>query len=245
MPRASKRFISPGIVVPGAVLRDLNPTSSLDLPTAAKLSKAAYKRNQPVDGFNIDPRFSDRNKTTYVRTHPDGRKEAIIAHSGTRLSGGASNAFRDLTNNSLLALGLKRLSSRFQGGLKTTKQVMQEYGDNNVSSVGHSAGGAIALHSHNELRAPGDADGHRVIAISPGISPLDVKRSHYLLNAASHLAPLYSATADKPLRLGHAAEIHVVRKDTIASLAPFVQGNVTVHDKKPGVRDPHSIDNFT
>jgi hypothetical protein len=87
------------------------------------------------------------------------------------------------------------------------------------------------------------------VGYSPGIAPLDIKRSNYALKVAEHLVPAfgipYSMAASEPIRLGDNAKVHAVKKDYIASLAPYIDGkHVTLHDKKPGVRDPHSLDNF-
>jgi hypothetical protein len=86
-------------------------------------------------------------------------------------------------------------------------------------------------------------------AYNPGIAGTDVRHSKYLLTAAEHLVPAfgipYSMAASEPIRLGENAKVHHVKGDYIASLSPYIDAkHVEMHDKKDGVRSPHSLENF-
>jgi hypothetical protein len=240
---AASKMRAPAIV--NSDPRDLNGdgvVTDAEIKEYARLSQAAYKRLQPVDGYAIDTDLSDRNSTTYVK---DGR--ATVAYAGTRLSGASGARWRDLGQDALIALSLKGLSSRMQGAESTAKKAVAKYGRDKVSLTGHSAGSTAALYAHQRL---GTEDGGvRTVGFNPGISPLDVKRSNYALDVAKHVLPTfglpYSVAADRPMKLGKNAQIHAVKGDVVSSLAPYVESDkVTVHDKQTTIRDPHKLENF-
>ena len=244
MPRASRKFISPGFLEPGAVPLNVNS----DAPPVTdeqyvQLARAAYKRNEPVDGFTISPEGSDRNRTVFVK---NGTQHHVVAFSGTRLSGSSGAKWRDLGNNALLALGLSKLGARHRSAVALTKELVDKHGKENVSTVGHSAGGHLALVSHQATRTSGDDAGIHARALNPGFSPLDAKRSRYLLAPLSHLVPGYSLLSQAvhtPVKLGDNAHVKAVRGDIISSVSPHIDAShVEIIDKK--FRDPHALANF-
>jgi hypothetical protein len=220
---------------------DAKPAEPLEAPSGppadhhkyAILAHAAYTRNKPVDGYDIDPAFSDRNRTTYV---DKATGKAIIAFRGTQLSGdgGTGNRWTDLGADSLIALGLQDLSKRFQGSRRVTKQVMARYGKDNVALTGHSLGGSQALYVHHRINS--HLETH---AFNPGISPVDVERSRGLFGP-EHVASLFN----KAPKFGKMAHTYITRGDLISSLAPHVRG-LQVHRMPTKVkRNPHAIRNF-
>lgn len=85
-------------------------------------------------GFTYDPELS--SMTTKVLVDPKGNP--VVLHRGSvRVSDW-------LANNAALAVGLDKYAPRFKESKKTIEQVKQKYSGKNVTSVGHSLGGALA-----------------------------------------------------------------------------------------------------
>jgi len=189
----------------------------------AKLSQGSYG-NQPVEGYDIDPQFSNQNRTLYVsKTDPT---KAVYSFRGTDLAT-RSNKWKDIGTDALLALGLKDVSSRFQNALEATKQAQSKYKD--LTLTGTSLGGSQGLYVAQKTGLPA-----RIF--NPGISPLDVKRTKGAIMADS-IANLLRPKAKSNV----VAYTTVV--DPISSLTPFVAGVKTVA-VKPKMRNTHSLKNF-
>lgn len=115
----------------------------------APFAAGAYSRT-PVAGWQIDSALSNIDRTVYF--HPHSGK-AIVAFSGTRPTQRGA-AFRDLSTDALLALGLKDTSHRFKNMEKVTSQAISKYGPSNVHLTGHSLGGSVAMEMSRKHHLP-------------------------------------------------------------------------------------------
>lgn len=198
----------------------------------AILADASYRRNTPVEGYEIDSEFSDRNRTVYVK---DGK--AHIAFRGTQLSGekAENNKWRDLGADALIALGLQDLSARFRGSLAVTKKVAAKYGGaQNVVLTGHSLGGAQALFVNSRMGAV-KPETH---AFNPGVSPIDVARSKGLFG------PQHARSLFNKRPVFENATGYITRGDLVSALAPHLPNlPVKMVPLKPRKR-PHALAHF-
>jgi len=138
----------------------------------ATLAKATYTSSD-VSGFQKLNDFSSPDRTVYQR-HNDGK--VFISFRGTDTSDffqdpeeyqwhdqptsymkhaakamWESRAFRDVSTDAMLALGLPKSSlNRFRNAERVTKTLIDTYGKQNVVAVGHSLGGSQALHVSNK-----------------------------------------------------------------------------------------------
>lgn len=189
----------------------------------AKLSQGSYG-GQPVEGWNIDPEFSNQNRTMYVsKTDP---QKAVYSFRGTDIAT-KSNKWKDLGTDALLALGLKDVSSRFQNALQATQGAQKKYKD--LTLTGTSLGGSQGMYVAQKTGLPA-----RVF--NPGVSPLDVKRTKGAIMADSIANLLRPKSKSNVI-----AYTTVV--DPISSLTPFVEGVKTI-PVKPKIRNTHSLKNF-
>jgi hypothetical protein len=202
----------------------------------AALAEAAYTRAKPMEGYTIDPEFSDRNRTVYI---DDETGKAHIAFRGTQLSGHGKEGSRwaDVGADALIALSLQDLGYRFRGARKVTKQVMEKYGGaDNVVLHGHSLGGSVGLYVHSRL----GKNKPEVHAFNPGVSPVDVLRSKGVFGP-EHVRSLFNK---KPV-FGANAHSYITRGDLISSLSPYLKGLRTHVVPMKGNRNAHAIRHFT
>ena len=107
------------------------------------LSKGAYEQVPTVKGWKLDPELSGVNRSVYTK---DGK--AVVSFKGSDFSNPKSKGFwDDLGSDILLFGGAQGVSSRFKNAVKTVEQAKQKYGSENVSTTGHSLGGAQSLHA--------------------------------------------------------------------------------------------------
>ena len=102
---------------------------------------AAYNRNNRMagipDGYILDSQLTNRNRAVYI--NPD-TKTAVLALRGTSLKG--DTKYGDLGSDTLLALNMRHLSSRFNNATRTAKQIEQNYPGYKYIASGHSLGGS-------------------------------------------------------------------------------------------------------
>lgn len=191
----------------------------------AKLAQGSYG-GQPIEGYNIDPQFSNQNRTLYVNKDTG---KAVYSFRGTDLAT-RSNKWKDLGTDALLALGLKDLSSRFQNAEQATKDAIQKYGKDNITLTGTSLGGSQGIYVAQKTGLPA-----RVF--NAGVSPLDVKRTKGAIMAdtvANLLRPKTKSNVIAYTSIG----------DPISSLTPFLEGVKTIPIVPKNKRNPHSLKNF-
>lgn len=209
-------------------------TESTEIPDWQKyavLAQASYTRAKPVEGYTIDPEFSDRNRTLYV---DDKSGKAILAFRGTKLSGDQSSKWADLGADALIAMGIQDASARFRGSRKVAKQVIAKYGKDNVVLTGHSLGGSQALYVHHRLFDKPEAH-----AFNAGISPVDVMRSKGIFGP-DHIRSLFN----KVPVWGKNVHSYITRGDLISSLSPHIKGLRTHVVPMKDNRNPHALRHF-
>ena len=194
------------------------PTSAENQNLYAKLSDGAYG-GKPVEGWDIDSSLSNQHRTVY---HKDGK--AVVAFRGTSLNN-KKERYKDVGTDLLLGLGLKKLSTRFNNGKKTTDLAIQKYGRDSVSTTGHSMGGAISVYVHQKR----GLDTH---AFNPGVGADD------LIKNGKHIASILPSD-----KLKSNAHLYYTKKDVIGGLAKHLKGG-THHVVKQIRKNAHSLNNF-
>lgn len=86
--------------------------------------------------LDTDPNITNEEHRVYTR---DG-KLAVIVHRGTK-------TWKDVGTDTLIALGLDKLSPRFHEARRVTRDVRKKYPDYKIYGMGHSLGGALAEQS--------------------------------------------------------------------------------------------------
>lgn len=130
---------------------DLQPGSDEHRRHYAAFAKAAYdgpSKAQLPDGYMLDVAYSNRNQVLGVNHE---KKHAVLGFRGTDLTN-VSKAIGDLTDDALLATGLKTLSSRFRGGVRAAKAVRVAYPEYRLAVTGHSLGASTASHVHSKVK---------------------------------------------------------------------------------------------
>ena len=100
----------------------------------SQLANAVYTNEIPKH-FTIDQEFNEEKQKVYL----DKNNKPIIAFRGT-----VPTDINDLLNDAILLIGLEGFSPRFQNSVEFTKKVIDKYGKENISLVGHSLGSSIA-----------------------------------------------------------------------------------------------------
>jgi hypothetical protein len=190
----------------------------------AKLSQGAYG-SKDVEGWTKDPKHSSRDRTLYYRDHPDGKRESVMALRGTDLT--RNSRGKDLGADALVFAGLQSYGARFRGAEKAAKSALKDHPD--LKTTGHSLGGSVSLHLNHKL-------GLGAETFNAGVSPFDIKHGG--------IGPEHILNLMKPKpNIKPNARLHVIRKDVIGGIAPFIKGlNVNIHKQKH--RNPHSLKNF-
>lgn len=107
----------------------------LAVSTFKNLLNASYdKKQKNIDGFIQDESLS--TKTSKVYYNPD-TGQSVVAHRGT-------SGFTDWFNNAVYAYGgekLYKMTPRFKEAEKVQKEASKKYGNQNLTTIGHSQGG--------------------------------------------------------------------------------------------------------
>ena len=107
-----------------------------------KLSWAVYQDEKPknINGWQYKKSIQDRNGF-YAEVYEKNGK-AIFAIRGTDTDRGKTEKITDLYND--VQIGLLNLPIQMKSAEKTYKQLIQQYGKENVITTGHSLGGSIS-----------------------------------------------------------------------------------------------------
>jgi hypothetical protein len=97
------------------------------------LKKSYAKKLDNYGDFIVDKQLSGQRVQVY---HNPKTNQTVVSHRGTQ---GTKDVFTDIG----LAMGFKN-NKRFKHAEKIQKQAENKYGKNNVSTIGHSLGAAIA-----------------------------------------------------------------------------------------------------
>lgn len=196
-------------------MNEVDSVFTNDYKKYAILSRAAYG-NQEIEGYKIDPEFSNKNRTLYYK--PD-TNEAIYSFRGTDLKNK-----NDIATDILLTLGLQDLSSRFKNAKKFTKEAIKKYP--NIKTTGYSLGGSQSLYINSKLGLPS-------ITFNPFVNYQNPKRS--LLNKI-----IYKELIKRPVNEN--SIIYRTTTDPISSFANLSQAKVV--NMKAKHKNNHSIKNF-
>ena len=107
----------------------------LAISTFKNLLTASYdKKTKNVDGFIQDESLS--TKTSKVYYNPE-TGQSVVAHRGT-------SGFTDWFNNAVYAYGgekLYKMTPRYKEAERVQKEASKKYGNENLTTIGHSQGG--------------------------------------------------------------------------------------------------------
>jgi hypothetical protein len=109
----------------------------LKVSTLKNLLNASYEPKDKVNNYVLDKNLS--SKTSKVYYDPSTNK-AVVAHMGT-------SGLTDWFNNFIYGLGGKKLykfTSRYKQAKKVQEEATKKYGNDNISTIGHSQGGLQA-----------------------------------------------------------------------------------------------------
>lgn len=106
--------------------------SKTELKDFIKASYAKKNTVKEVDGYKIDNSISTKKNKVYV--NPEGK--VIVANAGT-------SDLYDWTYNAYVPLGLYHTTSRYKDAEKIQKEVIDKYGKENITNVGHSQSGEL------------------------------------------------------------------------------------------------------
>lgn len=128
-----------------------------DIILNAKLASGSYTKEPEINGWKSDPELSGEDYTTYVK---DGK--AKIAYRGTDLKN-----TRDIGADILIGTGLQDLSNRMKKARIVAEKAQQKYGNQNVTTTGHSLGGVQSAYVNRKLKIP-------AVTFNTGSTPIDL-----------------------------------------------------------------------
>lgn len=148
----------------------------MDYSNTWQFAKAARTRPASIGAYVLDLSHSNPNAVVY---HNPQTKHSVISFSGTRLSDDpnykGSWITTDIATDIQLFLGVGAVSKslresigvgkRYNEAIDFTSQVASHYGKNNITVVGHSLGGVLAMEASHALHLPASV-------INPGIPRL-------------------------------------------------------------------------
>ena len=118
------------------------------------LSKSYDKNNNDNGDYKIDNSLSGQRVKVY---HNNNTNQTVVAHRGT-------NSVQDWGTNVGLLFGYK--SKRFKHAKQIQDKAALKYGNENLTTVGHSLGAKIA----EEV----GKNGHEIITLNKPVTPLDL-----------------------------------------------------------------------
>ncbi len=107
----------------------------MEVKTIGKLLSNSYKDNQArvIDGFSRDDELSGKRAQVYKN---DLTGQAYVVHRGTQ-------GIQDVVTDVKLAFGDKS-GKRFKHAQKIQNQANEKFGNENITTLGHSLGASIA-----------------------------------------------------------------------------------------------------
>lgn len=106
------------------------------------------------NGYMLDEELSNRNHRVFRDKHDN----SILVYTGSRTAGDF------LITDPLLAVGLGRLTPRFNQSVELVDKVKKKYKNNKIVALGHSLGGSLAEYVNNQR--PNDIN--KVISVNKG-----------------------------------------------------------------------------
>lgn len=109
----------------------------LSVKNLKNLLHASYEPKEQVGKYTLDKNLSSKSSKVYF--NPETNK-AVVAHRGT-------SGITDWFNNFIYGLGGKKLykfTPRYREAKKVQEEAGKKYGNENISTIGHSQGGLQA-----------------------------------------------------------------------------------------------------
>eukprot|EP00976_Prorocentrum_cordatum_P101211 1192530-Prorocentrum_minimum.AAC.3 len=164
-----------------------------------------------LSNFKLDKELSTKKNSVFVDNITG---EVVISYKGTNPTN-----FEDLYDDLQIIRSQENHTSRFKQAENLYTSVKNKYGKNNIKIVGHSLGGAIAMHV-------GEANDIETHSFNPGISALRTLESHTRNTNKSYVY----RTQNDPVSIGSRLNQDKNRKIIVVPQKDLI--------------DSHSIDNF-
>ncbi|MAD25341.1 MAG: hypothetical protein CMO44_14335 [Verrucomicrobiales bacterium] len=210
--------------------------------TCAVLAKKVYEKPKSSGGLQIPDGFYELQEHTtddhraFLNTDT---KQVIVSFRG-------SITATDWTRSDVaIVFGREERSTRFRNEYRFFKQIAAAYPDNNFYVVGHSLGGALALHVAMKYNSEVSRSPITCHAFNPGAGWSFIRRYASMCHTAPcHLIHIYTTVSDgvstMTLRSKSIFNIHIVKKtDNSARLFKFALP-IAAHGF-----EAHSMNNFT
>ena len=164
------------------------------------LKKSYDKKLSDQGDFKIDKSLSGQRAKVY---HNDNTGQTVIAHKGT-------HGFHDLlTDGAYYTTGYK--SNRFKHAEKIQKQTEDKYGNNNVSTIGHSLGASLSKtygNNSKEIIAYNRPIGFSEIKHNKNSKLTDIRTSNDPFSQLSHISNKNGKEIVIPSRTNNLFEEH-------------------------------------
>jgi len=129
---------------------------SIDNDSLNEIIIQTYEKEpeQTINNYNLDNELSNDYAKVY---HDKNSNQTIISHKGT-------DGLLDWTNNLMYASGLYDFTNRTKQAKEAQNKVIEKYGNENLSTIGHSQG-AINARKYGK-------DSKEIIDVNPAFNPL-------------------------------------------------------------------------
>ena len=135
------------------------------MSTLQKLLKNSYKgkkQDKHLDGYTRDDTLSGQRAQVY---HNKDTGKTVVTHRGTK-------GFNDIITDLKLAVAPKlyRSSTRYKHAKDIQKKAEAKYGNDNITTIGHSLGGKLASDVGRE--------GDKIITYNRAVVPSELNRKN-------------------------------------------------------------------
>ena len=136
-------------------------------------------------GFVLDPVLSSPEASVF---HDKATGETVVAYRGT-------TTLKDVQTDAFVLVGRENTTERYRAAERLYGAVVKKYGPTNVTLVGHSLGGGLALHVAETY----DVSSY---TFNPAVSPRQVAQSHIRAHKKNkHQQVIYKTVLD-PVSVG-------------------------------------------
>lgn len=209
-----------------------------------KLITNAYKsRSSDVENYVFEKNLSNSNVKTYSKGN-----EFIIVHNGTNLS--SPDGKRDLISDINILFGKEDYDSQFKSRTSKTKsnikRILKANPDAEISLLGHSLGGATAIHSMQDKFV--NENVKRVETFNIGVSPFNNPSKGFKGDPSKiHNNIVIGDPISNSALIHHVGSIELHNPDEDVSLSKKVikaLSNASITDAIISGLAAHSISNF-
>lgn len=209
--------------------------------TCAILAKKVYEKPkttgavQMPNDFEEVPNFTTEEHRAFLNKT---QKQVVVSYRGsvTSTDWGRSDV--------AIVFGREERSTRFRNEYRFIKEITQAYPDHQIYVVGHSLGGAIAIHVAMKYNSEERRTPIACHAFNPGAGWSFIKRYKNMCQTPCHFINLYTTVSDAvstmSVRSKDIFKIHIIKKtDNSVGVFKFALP-ITGH-----VFEAHSMNNFT